>query len=73
MAEGLGAFGIRVEKPEKLEQSINLALRNTPSVVDVITSSTVLSSDAIKGLGFVPNYQALDIWNDLEKKYRDED
>ncbi len=38
-----------------------------------ISNSWILSSDAIKGLGFVPNYQALDIWNDLEKKYRDED
>ena len=47
------------------------AIKNTPSVVDVITSSSVLSSDAIKGLGFVPKYQALDIWDDLENKYRE--
>ena len=72
MAEGLGAFAVRVEKPEDLEKSIALALKNTPSVVDVITSSSVLSSDAIKGLGFVPKYQALDIWDNLEKKYRDD-
>jgi len=62
-----------VEKPEDLEKSIALALKNTPSVVDVITSSSVLSSDAIKGLGFVPKYQALDIWDNLEKKYRADD
>ena len=73
MAEGLGAFGIRVEKPEDLEKSISEALKNTPSVVDVVTSASVLSSDAIKGLGYVPKYQALDVWDDLEKKYRDED
>ncbi len=73
VAEGLGAFGIRVEKPEDLEKSIKLALDNTPSVVDVVTSSSVLSSDALKGLGFVPKYQALDVWDNLEKKYRDED
>ena len=72
MAEGLGTFAVRVEKPEDLEKSIALALKNTPSVVDVITSSSVLSSDAIKGLGFVPKYQALDIWDKLEKKYRDD-
>ena len=73
MAEGLGAYGIRVEKPEDLEKSISEALKNTPSVVDVVTSASVLSSDAIKGLGYVPKYQALDVWDDLEKKYRDED
>ena len=73
VAEGLGAFGIRVEKPEDLEKSIKIALDNTPSVVDVVTSSSVLSSDALKGLGFVPKYQALDVWDNLEKKYRDED
>ncbi|MBF95733.1 MAG: Acetolactate synthase large subunit IlvG [Alphaproteobacteria bacterium MarineAlpha9_Bin4] len=72
MAQGLGAFGIRVEKPEDLEHSIHKALKNTPSVVDVITSSTMISSDAIKGLGLVPKYQALDIWDDLEKKFREE-
>ena len=48
MAEGLGAYGIRVEKPEDLEKSISEALKNTPSVVDVVTSASVLSSDAIK-------------------------
>ena len=73
MAEGLGAFGIRVEKPGELKQSIEKALKNTPSVVDVITSSTAMSSDAIKGLGLVPKYQALSVWDDLEKKYRDEE
>ena len=73
MAEGLGAYGIRVEKPDDLEKSIDIALKNTPSVVDVVTSSSVLSSDAVKGLGFVPKYQALDIWDNLEKNYRDED
>ena len=71
MAVALGAYGVRVDDPEKLEESIEKAIKNTPSVVDVITSSSVLSSDAIKGLGFVPKYQALDIWDDLENKYRE--
>ncbi len=31
-----------------------------------------MSSDAIKELGLVPKYQALDVWDNLEKKYRDE-
>ena len=70
MAKSLGAYGVRVEKPEELEIAIETALKNTPSVVDVVTSSTILSSDAIKGLGFVRKYQALDIWDDLEVEYR---
>ena len=70
LAKSLGAFGIRVEDPEKLEKSISIALDNTPSVVDVITSATILSSDANKGLGFVRKYQALDIWDDMEIDFR---
>ena len=70
LARGLGAFGIRVEKPEKLANALKLALENTPSVIDVITSPLAISSDAKKGLGFVANYQALDIWDDLEIEYR---
>ena len=66
----LGAYGVRVEDPEKLEQALSEALNNTPSVVDVITSSTILSSDATKGLGFVPKYQALDVWDDMEIEFR---
>ena len=46
------------------------ALENTPSVIDVTTSSLALSSDAKKGLGLVPDYQALEDWDELEKIYR---
>ena len=70
LAKSLGAYGIRVEKPNDLEKAIDIALKNTPSVVDVITSSTIMSSDALKGLGFVRKYQALDVWDDMEIKYR---
>ena len=68
--------GVSDEERKKLidlEKSIKVALENTPSVVDVVTSSSVLSSDALKGLGFVPKYQALDVWDNLEKIYRGED
>jgi acetolactate synthase I/II/III large subunit len=34
----------------------------------VVTSQTVVSSDATKGLGFVPEFQALTVWDDLERK-----
>jgi acetolactate synthase I/II/III large subunit len=70
MARALGAHGERVEKPEDLEGAIRRALANAPAVVDVVTSQTVVSSDARKGLGFVPDYQALTAWDDAEKRRR---
>jgi acetolactate synthase-1/2/3 large subunit len=70
LAKSLGAYGIRVEDSDKLEEALSKALQNTPSVVDVITSSTILSSDAIKGLGFVRKYQALDVWDEMEIEFR---
>jgi acetolactate synthase I/II/III large subunit len=39
-------------------------------VVDVVTSQRAVSSDARKGLGFVPDYQALTAWDEAEKKRR---
>ena len=47
------------------------ALANAPALVDVVTSQTVVSSDAQKGLGFVPDYQALTAWDDAERKRRE--
>jgi acetolactate synthase-1/2/3 large subunit len=36
----------------------------------VVTSQTVISSDARKGLGVVPDYQALTTWDEAERKRR---
>jgi acetolactate synthase I/II/III large subunit len=70
MARALGAHGERVEKPEELAGAIERALDNAPALVDVVTSQTVISSDATKGLGFVPEFQPLTAWDDLERKRR---
>jgi acetolactate synthase-1/2/3 large subunit len=70
MARALGAHGERVEKPEQLAGAIERALANAPALVDVVTSQTVISSDATKGLGFVPEFQPLTAWDDLERKRR---
>jgi hypothetical protein len=40
------------------------------AATDVVTSQTVLSSDAQKGLGFVPDFQALFAWDEAEQKRR---
>jgi len=70
MARALGAHGERVEKPEELAGALKRALANAPALVDVVTSQTVLSSDAQKGLGFVPDFQALFAWDEAEQKRR---
>jgi acetolactate synthase-1/2/3 large subunit len=70
MARALGLHGERVEKPEELAGALKRALANAPALVDVVTSQTVLSSDAQKGLGFVPDYQALFAWDEAEQKRR---
>jgi acetolactate synthase-1/2/3 large subunit len=70
MARAFGAHGERVETPEQLAPALERALANAPAVVDVVTSRTAVSSDARKGLGFVPDYQALTAWDDAERKRR---
>ena len=70
MARALGLHGERVEKPKELKPALERALKNMPALVDVVTSQTVLSSDASKGLGFVPDYQALTACDEAEQKRR---
>jgi acetolactate synthase I/II/III large subunit len=70
MARALGAHGERVEKAEDFPEALRRALKNAPALIDVVTSQTVLSSDAQKGLGFVPDYQALTAWDEAEQKRR---
>ena len=70
MARGLGAHGERVEDAADLPAALERALENAPAVIDVITSQQAVSSDAQKGLGFVPDYQALTAWDDAERRRR---
>jgi acetolactate synthase I/II/III large subunit len=70
MARAFGLHGERVEKPEDLRAALQRALQNSPALVDVVTSQSVMSSDAQKGLGFVPDYQALTAWDEAERKRR---
>jgi acetolactate synthase-1/2/3 large subunit len=72
MARALGAHGERVEDPADLPGAIERAIANAPALVDVVTSQDAVSSDAQKGLGFVPDYQALTAWDDAERKRRGE-
>ena len=72
MARALGAHGERVEDPAKLKDALKRALENAPALVDVVISQDAVSSDAKKGLGFVPDYQALTDWDEAERKRRSE-
>jgi len=70
MARALGAHGERVEDPDMLEPALKRALENAPALIDVVTSQQVVSSDAQKGLGFVPDYQPLTAWDAAEQRRR---
>jgi acetolactate synthase-1/2/3 large subunit len=71
MARALGAHGERVEKPEDILPALQRAIAaKGPAVIDVVTSQHAVSSDANKGLGFVPDYQALTAWDEAEQKRR---
>lgn len=70
MARAFGAHGERVTDPADLTAAIRRALEHAPAVVDVVTSQDAPSPDAGKGLGFVPDYQALTPWNDAEIERR---
>jgi acetolactate synthase-1/2/3 large subunit len=58
--------------PRRSAAAIGRGLENAPAVVDVVTSQDAVSSDAMKGLGFVPDYQALTAWDEAERKRRGE-
>jgi hypothetical protein len=48
-----------VETPGNLTEALRRALDNAPAVLDVATSQLAVSSDAKKGLGYIPEYQPL--------------
>ena len=48
------------------------ALAKAPAVIDIGTSQIAVSSDAEKGLGFMPHDRALTAWDDAERRRRGE-
>lgn len=72
MAQAFGAYGEQVSDPEDLPGALRRALDNAPALIDVLVTRDAVSSDATKGLGFVPDYQALTPWNDAELERRKE-
>jgi acetolactate synthase-1/2/3 large subunit len=70
MARALGLHAERVTDPARLEGAIRDALARAPALIDVVTTQDALSSDAGKGLGWVPDRQALTAWDEAEQRRR---
>ena len=70
MARAFGLHGERVTDPARLDGALADAFANAPALLDVVVTQHALSSDADKGLGWVPEYQALTAWDDAEKARR---
>lgn len=70
MARAFGLHAERVTDPARLKGAIEEAFAHAPALIDVVTTQDALSSDAGKGLGWVPDRQALTAWDDAEQARR---
>jgi acetolactate synthase-1/2/3 large subunit len=70
MARAFGLHAERVTDPARLEGAIREAFAHAPALIDVVTTQHALSSDAGKGLGWVPDRQALTAWDEAEQQRR---
>jgi acetolactate synthase-1/2/3 large subunit len=70
MARAFGLHAERVSDPTRLAPALREAFAKAPALLDVVVTQHALSSDAGKGLGWVPDYQALTAWDDAERRRR---
>jgi len=70
MARAFGLHGERVTDPARLDGALAEAFAKAPALLDVVVTRDALSSDAGKGLGWVPTYQALTAWDEAERARR---
>jgi acetolactate synthase-1/2/3 large subunit len=70
MARAFGMHAERVERVEDLPGAIERALANRPALLDVLVTPEAVSSDAKSGLAWVPDLQALEAWDDAERRWR---
>jgi acetolactate synthase-1/2/3 large subunit len=71
MARAFGLHGERVTDPARLPRALEEAFAKAPALLDVVVTQDALSSDAGKGLGWVPDYQALTAWDEAERRRRE--
>jgi thiamine pyrophosphate-dependent acetolactate synthase large subunit-like protein len=70
MARAFGLHGERVTDPARLKGALEDAFAKAPALLDVVVTRDALSADAGRGLGWVPDYQALTAWDDAEQRRR---
>ncbi len=70
MARAFGLHAERVTDPAHLRAAIEQAFMHAPALLNVVVTQDALSSDAGKGLGWVPDYQALTAWDEAERRRR---
>lgn len=70
MARAFGLHAERITDPARLAPALQEAFAKAPALLDVVVTREALSSDAGKGLGWVPDYQALSAWDEAEKARR---
>jgi acetolactate synthase I/II/III large subunit len=70
MARAFGLHGERVTDSSRLAGALREAFDKAPALIDVVVTRDALSSDAGKGLGWVPDHQALTAWDDAERARR---
>lgn len=70
MARAFDLHAERVTDPARLQGALEEAFAKAPALLDVVVTQHALSSDAGKGLGWVPDYQALTAWDDAERARR---
>jgi len=70
MAKSFGLHSVKVDKSENLEKEIINALDKKPALIDVEVTQEAVSADAKSGLAIVPDLQALETWDEKEKKFR---
>jgi acetolactate synthase-1/2/3 large subunit len=68
MARAFELHGERVRDPSKLAAALERAFANAPALVDVAVTRDTLSSDLVKGLSIVPDYQPLTAWDNAERE-----
>jgi acetolactate synthase-1/2/3 large subunit len=73
MARAFGMHAERVEKSEDLAGAIRRALSNRPALLDIVVTPEAKSSDAKTGLAWVPDLQALGVWEEAERRWRQGD
>ncbi len=70
MARAFDLHAERVTDPARLAPALEEAFAKAPALLDIVVTRDALSSDAGKGLGWVPDYQALTSWDDAERARR---